>query len=500
MDVSSLPSKEELQELLRYSTPSELAELDSLLESSPELDIYLLDPVSWMLQHFRVPETENHKLILEPYQQACLSAILGTDNGGHFPFPYSIILWSDIKKSIKSTIAAAVVLWMAYRQDWAQVVIVANDLKQADSRVGYYVRRAIELNPQMAAQAKISNYRIEFPNHSFIEMVPIDPTGEAGGNADMVVFSELWGAHERPKQRMWTEMTLPPAKHGRSFRWVETYAGHVGEAPLLEGLYNTGVKEGAPLPWVGNFEPPLDAFSNQRMFTLWNTIPRLPWQTADYYASESVVLVPSEFQRVHRNTWTTSLETFVPKEWWEACKREAPAWDPKKTSMVVALDAAISGDCFGMVGVTRHSRVPHVRYVRKWSPPKGGKLDFESGEDSPKAEILRLAQRYNIVEWAYDEYQLHSLCTKLRSDGVGWFRVFSQGADRLVADKMLYDQIRERNIGHNGEADLAEHIANANRKAEGDKLRIVKKSEAMKIDLAVCLSMANAEAMRLNLE
>jgi hypothetical protein len=454
----------------------------------------------WIERNFLIPETTDNRLKLEPYQKRLLLEALTEGPDGLFPF--STVLWSDIKKSIKSTIAAAVALWMAYRRPWSQITIVANDLKQADSRVGFYIRRAVELNPMMRDEISLRNYGASLPNKSRIESVPIDPSGEAGGNADLVVFSELWGAHEKAKSRMWTEMTLSPTKYGKSMRWVETYAGHVGEAPLLEGLHDVGVKQGAPLPWAGELDPPLEAYRNDaaRMLTLWNTVPRMPWQTEEYYAQEAAVLVPEEFLRVHRNTWTSSLETFVPLEWWRACRAaEAPPWDPKTTPMVFALDAAISGACFGIVGLTRHGRKTHVRYARKWSPPKGGKIRFE-GEDSPASEILRLAKEHNVIQWSYDEYQLHSLCTKMVSDGVGWFRVFPQGADRLVADKVLYDAVRDRDVSHNGEPDLEEHIQNANRKAEGEKLRIVAKSDSLPIDLAVCLSMAHSEALRLNLE
>ena len=47
--------------------------------------------------------------------------------------------------------------------------------------------------------------------------------------------------------------------------------------------------------------------------------------------------------------------------------------------------------------------------------------------------------------------------------------------------------------------DLTEHILNANAQTEGDKLRIVKRSESGKIDLAVCLSMCVYEARKMNL-
>src|SRR6185295_9460826 len=142
-------------------------------------------------------------------------------------YVYSVIIWSDIKKSIKSSIAAAVALYRAEQVRYGSIKIVANDLKQADSRVAFYARRAMELNPAHFSSWKIkpSGYRIETPNHTVIEAIPVDPKGEAGGNDDLIIFSELWAANQTAAQRMWTEMTLSPTKYGYSQRWVETYAG-----------------------------------------------------------------------------------------------------------------------------------------------------------------------------------------------------------------------------------------------------------------------------------
>jgi phage terminase large subunit-like protein len=88
---------------------------------------------------------------------------------------------------------------------------------------------------------------------------------------------------------------------------------------------------------------------------------------------------------------------------------------------------------------------------------------------------------------------------RLRRDGVGLFRAFNQGGDRLVADKRLYDSIRDRRIVHQHEPVLAEHIANANQKNEGDRLRIVKRNTGGKIDAVVALSMAVDRAFTLNI-
>jgi hypothetical protein len=454
--------------------------------------------LDWIRTQFWIPERQHEPedqrgLALDPYQEAALrEACRRTEDGR---FVYDVVIWSDIKKSAKSSIAAAVLLYRALHTPWGTFKVVANDLKQADSRVFYYIRRAIELNPVLEARCRIKNYHIATDEHAAIEAIPVDPKGEAGGNDDLIEFTELHAADSKASQAMWSEMTISPIKHGYSQRWVDTYAGHSGESPLLEPLYQKVVKEGQRLELPGA-PADLEVFANDRLFALWNTSPRLPWQTAAYYASEAATLIPSEFARMHRNQWTTSENVFVPVEWWDGCRGELPTFAPDE-ALIGALDAAVSGDCFALVLVSRRGDMVYPRICHIWKPPKGGKIDFAD----PEATIRELSAQYNVIEWAYDPYQLHDLATRLRRDGVGWFRDFPQGADRLVADKQLYDAIRDRRIHHADNADLTEHVKNANSKADGDnKLRIVKRAEHLKIDACVALSMAHSEIKRLNVE
>lgn len=452
------------------------------------------DPVDWIQKYFYVPELKG-PMKLWPYQQAVLREATRKDESGNYL--YSTIVWSDIKKSIKSCIAAGVGLWRAFSLEWGQVIMVANDLEQANSRVGYYMRRAIELNPVMKQLSNVIKHKIELPNHTFLQSVPIDPSGEAGSNADMIIFSELWGAHQEAQQRMWTEMTLPPAKFGQSFRWVETYAGYSGESLLLEQLYEMGVRQGENIGAEIGF-PDLPLYRNGRLLVLWNDTPRLPWQTKAYYASEESILSPSEFLRVHRNQWSSAEQEFIEKEMWEACRAPLRQLTARKP-LVFGLDAGVSSDCFAIVGVTRIENKVVVVYSKRWIPPRGKKLDFAE----PEKEIRRLAKEHNVLQWAYDEYQLHDMATRLRKEGLGWFRAFPQGEQRAVADKGLYDIIRGKRLEHNGDPVLTEHILNADAVPEGKderKLRLVKRAPHLKIDLAVALSMASHEALRLNVE
>lgn len=453
------------------------------------------DPARWIAQNFYIPETHG-AITLAPYQIACLREALRRDENGQYK--YSLVVWSDIKKSAKSSIAAAVGLWVAYNVEWASIKVIANDLKQADSRVSYYMRRAITLNQVMKSSATVntSGYSIKVPGqHSMIEAVPIDPKGEAGGNDDAVIYSELWGANSKAAQQLWTETTLSPTKYGQSFRWVETYAGYTGQSPILENLYEQGVNKGRriDLSFDGHDLSDLEVYVNDaaRLFCLWNTKPRLAWQSPEYYAQEAAVLLPSEFERVHRNQWVSSQDTFVPLEWWDACGGDVKPLD-RDDPIVIGLDAAVSNDSFAVIAVSRDDDLVSVRYARRWLPPHGGEIDF----NEPEAEIRRLCDEYNVVEIDYDPYQLHSTASRLRQELNVRFKPFSQAGDRLIADKQLYDLIRDRRIVHSREPELREHITNADAAKDGDKLRIVKRADHLKIDLAVALSMASARALK----
>lgn len=456
--------------------------------------------INWIETEFYVPELSG-PMILFPYQKAVLREAFRQDADGKFV--YDFILWGDIKKSIKSSIAAAVVLFRTLTTAWGSFTIVANDLKQADSRVFFYIKRAIELNPRLKLFARATGYKINCSNHATIEAIPVDPNGEAGGGSDMVEYTELHGFSKKAALKLWTETTIPPAKHGYAQRWADTYAGMSGESPILEPIYDQVCK---PENLIDLGIEGLQVYAKDRILALWNTVPRLPWQTKEYYASEAQVLTPSEFDRVHGNKWSASENAFVPGQWWDACDYRAlgldglPALDKYK-EIAVGIDAAVSGDCFGIVAVSRDGDNVIVRYARQWTPPKNGKLIYSNPEDEnddeyPEGVLRWLAKEFHVVVYGYDPYQLHNLCTNLMLDGVGLFEEIKQGEPRLEADKQLFDVIRERRIIHDNDPDLTAHIKNANRHEDpqSHQLRIVKRANHLKIDLAVSLSMATYKA------
>lgn len=220
----------------------------------------------------------------------------------------------------------------------------------------------------------------------------------------------------------------------------------------------------------------------------------------------------SSLERTYNGEWTAqeiegdfvdlgAIDRFLPSmALWDACQATLPPLGPHEPC-VLAVDAGESNDTFATTIVSKHGDGLAVRYVRAYTPRPGVALDF----DAIERDLRALINTYAVVELAYDPFLLGQTVRRLTT-GPGRASVhcqpFAQGAARLEADKALLDLITQRRIAHDGNADLRAHIANADRKLDGDgrRLRIVKRVYNLKIDLAVALSMGAARAQALLLK
>lgn len=488
--------------------------------------------VPWLQANYLIPET-GQPVNLAPHQVAVLEYAFQRDANGRFRF--NTVLIGQPKKSGKSAISGGIGRWAS--ETWGrygEVYYMGNDAEQARERGFKAHKTSIQLHPSynrrkeyLEGQWLIQTDRMMcLTSGTQVKALSCDYAGEAGANPILTIWEELWGFIHKDALRFWAELAPSPTRLN-SMRLVVTYAGYEGESELLTTIYNAGVREGrrltaGELGHVGCFAEATDPGApvpcyvneNARLFAFWDEgerAHRMPWQQGErgreYYASEAATQTPQQFRRLHLNEWVSGESEFVPIHWWDACK-DGPAPIPAGdlTPYVIALDAAVTGDCFAL---TMGRRVPpangnsaeRVRpvLVRKWEPPgKGEAIDFRQ----PEALVRDLCERFNVVEVCYDAYQLHDLCTRLRAEGVANFQEFSQSTGRLESDTLLYQLIANRRIVHGGEPELREHIQNCNAKLskdEDNKLRLIKKAENRKIDLAVCLSMMSYELLRLNL-
>jgi phage terminase large subunit-like protein len=513
-----------------------------LVASSAEIDLGAVeaelgrrDPVYWAQGqgNFRLEDT-GEPIQFAPHQAAVLRYCLGRRENGRLPF--RLVLWSEPKKSGKTTVSGVVIKWAA--ETWGQygeILCVGNDADQAQERGFRKMTIAVEQTPgyykdrqRLPGVWQLHGVkRAEcIATGTIVKAVAKDYRGEAGGNPILSVWTELWGFIHKDDLRFWSEMAPSPTRPD-SIRLVETYAGWEGESELLYGLYEQTVLQGRQLTAgelgdltafaeAPNPDSLVPCWVNEAasMFAYWDSGPeahRQPWQQGPhgnaYYANEAASQTPSNYTRLHDNKWASAESSFIDITWWDACKGPPiPLELGDNTPLVMALDAGVTGDCFAVVVVSRDPDRPGgfeeeggvlLRSANMWQPSKGQPVNFGEVERM----IRTFCAGHNVVQIAYDDYQLHDMATRLQQDEVAWTRKFGQQQERLVADGQLYQMIVQRRLRHDGAwPEVREHLVNANKKvaaSEDTRLRIVKKSETRKIDLAVALSMATAECLRL---
>ena len=462
----------------------------------------------------------NETIDLLPHQEALLLLFASPKADGT---RWRNQVYSTIKKSGKTAIAAILTRYEVERGPGGrEIYLAANDRDQATNRVFDAIRKSINWDPEAQGSWNITGHELRHSNGTFIKAIASDFRGEAGANPSLTAWTELWGFDTEGLLRFYEEMTPVPTTE--SIRLVETSTGYEGQSDLLRDLYETGMA-GRQLT-AGELDAltgcGLDAFKeasgphdrvpiwlNDRanMVMYWDeglVARRMPWQQGtageEYYREQEQTLRPSQYKRLHLNQWTQAEEAYIDIRLWDALAADVPALDPKER-LVLGIDAAARNDTFAIVGVTRHwdparaKDTVAVRWWGVWEAPPGGAIDF----NEPLEEIAELVKNYGVAVVVYDPTDMSKFAQDLRT--VTRHRVFvdkfEQRADRLRADKRLYDMIQGGNIVHCNPPEIRQHLLNSNVKLDqDDRMRILKRSTRIPVDLVVAMSMAVDRCMK----
>lgn len=299
----------------------------------------------------------------------------------------------------------------------------------------------------------------------------------------------LTGPHGEPPQNFYT---TTPRKH-----WLYEYFG----------------------PWEDDEAvDPLADFKRQILVIDLLTSDNAENLAAGYVEDRRESLSESEARVLLEAAWedVDDVDRFLASmELWDACRDlSLPPLGPHEPC-ILAMDAGEKSDAFATGLISAHPTRPGLLAVRYALPyvPKGGQtLDF----DEIEIDVRQLGQRYAIRELAYDPFLFGQFMRRLSLPATlyrknapdvplrfGKFPApcvpFHQGQARLLADGALLDLITQRRILHTGNADLRRHIDHADKKSSGEdrQIRIVKRAQSLKIDLAVMLSMGAARASAL---
>jgi phage terminase large subunit-like protein len=437
---------------------------------------------------------DDGKLIrFEDHQRRILNHCFTFDENGKLP--YSVIIYSCIKKSGKTEANAIVQAWFAYNiEPPNEIITAANKREQAIARAFKRVKVFIERNPFLHGQAHITDKQITLNNGTSILAIPNDATGEAGANMGLTCWDELWGFSTERNRRLWDELCPVPTRKN-SIRFVSTYAGFTGESNLLEELYSQvftesgEVKEGVERP-LGDDLP---CYAIGGMFVYWDHEPRMPWQTPEYYESQKKQLRPGTYLRLHENRWVSSESGLFDMDRWDQCvnTNHSPPLPDRRISLYCGIDASVKKDRSAVVTVYKKDGRVFLGPKRIWQPTSASPLDLE---ETIEAYLLELHKGYRILRVNYDPFQFHRSSVTLTKQGLP-MQEYPQTIPNLTAcGQNLFDLVQGGNLVLYPSKSLRYEASCAIAKETSRGIRIAKESTSAKVDQVVALAMAAVEA------
>lgn len=291
----------------------------------------------------------------------------------------------------------------------------------------------------------------------------------------------FWTGNTELTRRTYEEMTPIPTIPW-SLRFIATYAGFINESDLLWDLYTTGVgidehEDGKGTPIFDLMDIPL--WENGRQITYWNHEPIMPWQDSAYYETQRNSLRPAAYLRLHENRWVTTHEEFIPIEWWDEAttkmKDSADIWLEHpyiRYPLYIGVDAAPKRDCTAVTAVAYDSaNGVVVDVLHKIWTPSGEQLDFD---ETLKAYLLLLYNKYNVVSIGYDPAHLYQLMFDLQKRGLPVVEYTQSVGNMVKASQNLYDLLKFRRLFTYKDEEARTHVQNTVAQNEGNGFRIVK--------------------------
>lgn len=447
-----------------------------------------------------LPDKEKPTLATwQPYQVDILRHVFPAGEGR---LPYAEFIWSEPKKSGKTTTAAACHLYFAlFVAMPGEQYVLANDLEGASDRTFQAIRGCLEI----AARQKGSLIRDGMWREVGTKIVLRDKRGEtsikalandykggAGGNQSFVTIDEVWGFTRPSDLGLLTEFAPVPTREN-SMTMYTGYQGYEGESNYWHDLIDGVVAAGEPVPELAHIEDgdgKPACWRHGRTFLFYSHLCRHPWHTEEYLTGRRARMPLSEYLRVWENRRVKNSSTLcTDAEWDRLYDPELRALYPDdKRMVVVGVDAATKKDAAAVVAVTLNP-VTHryeVVFCRVWQP-QGEPLKLT---ETVGPAIVELHRNYRVLATYYDNYQMAAISEICQRAGVTMVD-YPQTAARLESDTLLQDSIRGNNLAHYGDPVLREHITNAVVKVQKERgVRIFKELTSKKVDAAVALAMA----------
>jgi phage terminase large subunit-like protein len=460
------------------------------------------DPAAWIDRYITTSEL-GKPFKLADYQRVVLAAMFQFDEDGKLWIDEAI--WSEPKKSGKTTLAAILALWWGDTQEAPnELLCIANDLEQATSRAFAAMCTLLQKNPALGERAKrTSNTMIKFTTGTVIKAIASEYAGAAGSNHGLTLWDETWAGTTESYRRLWDELTPVPTRLN-SIRLVFSYAGFEGESKTLKELYLAGVDQAEhPEGRGARIDETLPIYrskdgSGLNAVTFWSHECRMPWQTENWLERQKQDHISkgrvSTWLRLFENRWVSGESMFITAALWDACvdPNLVPLPPNKAIKIWVGVDVGIKSDTTGICAVTKRPAADGtMRYVlvahKIWKPKPGTPVDHAN-----IAAYLRwLHAGFSVQKISVDPSQALEMIAYLKREGLRIEEVPQTSGTVDEMGQVLITAIQAKTLVVYPDADLRQQALNTVAvEMPSGMMRMSKAKSNRKIDAIVALALA----------
>jgi phage terminase large subunit-like protein len=369
--------------------------------------------------------------------------------------------------------------WHLLRTPQAQVVVVANSKEQAEI-VDRYARE-VAMHRAIEQQFEPRWRELRGPDGSYLQVKSADAGRLLGLTPTLAIYDEFCVAKSDDLYTALRSALLPKAT-----MFTITTAGVGAESPLgrlrARALAQPDVRvngcltdaRGPNLRMLEWMVPEGIALSDFKKAKQANPLSLI---TRKWLREQLEALHEIDYQRFHLNRWVGRIGSWLPAGAWQACANGAVVTE-EGSRIWVGVDIGGARADTAIVWLDEEFRVG----CRIWS-----------GDDAlmdATAFLPALAQRYRIVEIAYDPWRAQMLAKVAEHHGIKC-TTFQQSDNRMIpASAALHQAVVEGRIHHPDDPKLNEHVAAAVAKHGRRGWRIDQAERGANIDGLIALTMA----------
>jgi phage terminase large subunit-like protein len=381
----------------------------------------------------------------------------------------------------KSTLLAAVALWMLLRQPDGRIVIGAASRDQAS--VLFDICREMATHPEIAAMVTITRREIRTAK-GWVRVIAADGPKQHGLIIDLAIVDEL---HAHQRRDLYDALRTAMLKRPAARMVTISTAGALIDSPLGE-LYERArkapsVTTGGPLTRAVGPHLAMLEWRAEDPDSLASVKAANPasWVTIDGLAEQREAVHELTFKRYHANVWTGGQSPFITADVWDLCAGQPDI--PAGADVVLGVDASIRHDSTAIAMVRRDGDVFHALW-RVWTPTRGDEISLGEVEQF----IRDLADQFTVRACVYDRHFMWHMGQRLAEEGLPmleWPYVRMSSATRTLHELIVHGRIR-----HGGDDIPRRHALAAEVKERETGLVISKRASREQIDALVALAMA----------